>query len=79
MVINQKGEIWKAYGDGSLQKSQPDRIVEAVYLSLQEVFDAYSNGKAFELNALALIKNVKALALIPITYSTDLKKYLPDS
>jgi len=79
MVVNRNGEIWKAYGDGALQKSQPDRIVQAVYFSLQEVFDAYNNGFQVAMDPGSLIGSIKPLALIPIPYGSDAKDNLPDN
>lgn len=79
MVVNRRGEVWKAYGDGSLEKSCADRIIEAVQVSLSEVFDAYSGKLIGSMKADDLLDSIKPLWLIPIPYNTDLNNLLPDS
>jgi hypothetical protein len=79
MVVNRRGEVWKAYGDGSLEKGGIERVVEAVQLSLVEVFEAYSGNTTEGTDADGLLESIKPLRLIPIPYNTDLKKVLPDS
>ncbi|KRT15909.1 hypothetical protein ASU31_10380 [Pedobacter ginsenosidimutans] len=79
MVVNRGGEVWKAYGDGSLAKSGTERVVEAVELSLSEVFEAYSGKVIKQTDSDSLLEFIKPLSLIPIPYNTDLDKVLPDS
>lgn len=74
VVVNRRGEVWRAYGDGMLDQSEPDRIVLAVALSLQEVFEAYAGAEPLKMDTQSLLNGMKPLSLIPIPYNTDLKK-----
>ncbi len=108
-VVNRKGEVWKAFGDGNFNNThhawmqantvdkiqypsftrEADRVIEAVSLSLQDLWQAFNNsGKESSLLQLPanekqhpayLIQHIKCLSLIPIPYGTDLKTLLPDS
>jgi hypothetical protein len=89
MVVNRKGEIWRAYGDGYLdaENATGERIVRAVQLSVEDVFTAF-NGSYQNPNCLKvlnripdspeaqpgyLIGSLASLQLVPIPYNSDLK------
>ncbi|MBE9600009.1 hypothetical protein [Pedobacter sp. MC2016-24] len=95
MVVNQKGQIWRAYGDGKFEAENTTgkRVILAVELSLQDLMDAFvmaSNDKAYggflslipdqkELQPDYLIKHIAALSLVPIPYNSNLEKLMPAS
>lgn len=90
MVLNRKAEIWKAHGDGTFNKpefiKESARVLEAVELSLNDLWIAYENaaltgresdflmripeGKKMQENY--LLNNLPALKLVPIPYNSDL-------
>lgn len=90
MVLNRKAEIWKAHGDGTFNKpefiKESARVIEAVELSLNDLWTAYKNaaltgrendflmripeGKKKQENY--LLNNLPALKLVPIPYNSDL-------
>lgn len=90
MVLNRKAEIWKAHGDGTSNKpefiKESARVIEAVELSLTDLWMAYENaartgresdflmripeGKKIQENY--LLNSLPALKLVPIPYNSDL-------
>jgi len=89
LIVNRKGEIWLAYGDGYLdaENATGERIIRAVQLSVEEIFVAF-NGSYQNPNYLKvlnripdvpeaqpgyLIASMAALQLVPIPYNSDLK------
>jgi hypothetical protein len=87
-VVNRKGEIWKAYGDGQFEENSPDgeRIVTAVQASLQDLmvaFNTFFTGekKGFldkvpdqkESQPLYLIEHIPSLSFVPIPYNSELR------
>lgn len=92
LVVNRKGEIWRAYGDGKFEEESTEgkRIVLAVEHSLQDLFDAFNGAsdKPYikfldrvpdikEAQANYLIDHLPALNLVPIPYHTHLETLMP--
>jgi hypothetical protein len=93
MVVNRKGEIWRAYGDGYFDADSRTgaRVIQAVQLSIEEVFSAFNDSFAHpayikvldrippssETQANYLISTLTALQLVPVPYNSDLKTVMP--
>lgn len=114
-VVNLRGEIWKAFGDGycnhyhdeytkqdSLQNviypietSETKRIIEAVSISITDIYEAFVNAYESNLNFRHITKripkenknaicdffidNYKALYIIPLPYNTNLNNVMPEN
>jgi len=88
-VVNRKGEIWKAHGDGQFEENSPEgeRIITAIQASLQDLMDAFNNALKLtanegflskvpdekDLQPLYLIEHIPSLSLVPIPYNSELR------
>jgi len=93
MVVNRKGEIWRAYGDGYLDTANTTgrRIIAAVQASVEEVFAAFNAAcqdpgytgvlsripASAPLQPLYLISSIAPLQLVPIPYNSNLGTIMP--
>jgi hypothetical protein len=89
-VLNRKGEVWEAHGDGTFNKPEfindQARVIEAVELSLADLWIAYKNAAVTQtgddfltripeekkMQENYLLNNIPALKLVPIPYNSDL-------
>lgn len=90
VVLNRNGETWKAHGDGTFNKpefiSESARVIEAVELSLTDLWKAYDNAASAQaevdflmcipeeekMRENYLLNNIPALKLVPVPYNSDL-------
>lgn len=108
-VLNRNGEIWEAFGDGQLHRAAPpgsqagsapttdnrnvNRIVEAVELSLRDVWNAFNRAADSDAytpflqtipedavaQPLFLINAFPSLRLVPIPYNSQLETLFPNA